>query len=129
MQGRLQKKGFLPQIIRKTIEYLSELHYLDDENFAKAWAQTKTQSNPIGRHLLRYQLRQKGVAAHIVEKVFAECIDQYDEHKAAKELVSLRLARYKGIAPQKLKRRLYDYLRRRGFSQEAILQALKQNNL
>ena len=123
---RLKDKGFTPKAICKTIEYLSELNYLNDENFAKFWIQSKIRLKPVGFSLLRYQLRQKGVAEEILEKVLSNLTRQYNEYEAAKKLATSQVNRYRGLAPLVLKRRLYDYLCRRGFSQEAISQAIVQ---
>lgn len=122
---RLKVKGFASKVIRKTVKYLSELDYLNDENFARAWIRTKMRLKPSGWPLLRYQLRQKGVADEITEKVISDFAGRYDEIDVARKLAASRRPRYKGLEPLKLKRRLYDYLRRRGFSQEAILQAIE----
>ncbi len=125
LRERLDKKGFTPKAIKKTIEYLSQLNYLNDENFAKFWIQTKIQSKPLGWSLMRYQLRQKGVTEEVLEKVSSDFLGQYNEVDAAKKLATSRRKRYKGLESLKLKKRLYDYLCRRGFSQEAILQAIE----
>ena len=123
---RLKKKGFTSGIIKKTVEYLSEINYLNDEDFALAWVRTRLQLRPVGLALLRYQLRQKGVASETIEKAFADCASQYDECEAASELALSRRKCYRGLNAQKVKRRLYQYLRRRGFTQEAILEAIRQ---
>ena len=125
---RLQKKGFAPTTINRTIEYLSQQNYLDDEKFARSWIQTKMQSSPAGWSLLRYQLRQKGISTQVLEKVIGDFSSRYDEVNTAKKLATSRRRYYRGIEPLKLKKRLYDYLRRRGFSQEAILQAIKKTD-
>ena len=122
---RLKAKGFTSKVVAKTVKYLSELDYLNDENFARAWVRTKMRLKPAGWPLLRYQLRQKGVADEITEKVISDFAGRYDEIDVARKVAASRRPRYKGIEPLKLKKRLYDYLRRRGFSQEAILQAIK----
>lgn len=126
MTQRLEKKGYSPRIIRKTIEYLSEIDYLNDENFARAWIQNKMQAAPVGWPLLRYQLRQKGITQKLTDKLFSEYAGRYDEVDAAKKLAVSRRRRYKDLAPIKIKRRLYGYLRRRGFSQEIILEAMNK---
>ena len=123
---RLKKRGFASRIIRKTIEYLSQLNYLNDEEFARLWIRSKMQSRPSGLALLRYQLRQKGITQELLDKLFSEYAGQYDEYQAAKRLAVSRCRRYRGRSSLKIKRRLYDFLRRRGFSQEAIWQALEQ---
>lgn len=123
---RLKKKRFSPKVIKKTVGYLTELDYLNDENFARAWVQTKLQAQPLGWSLLRYQLRQKGVAEEIIEKVLGAFAERYNEDELAGKLVAGRRSCYKGLAPLKLKKRLYDYLRRRGFPQEVILKVIAQ---
>ncbi|GAF76770.1 unnamed protein product [marine sediment metagenome] len=122
---RLKVKGFASKVIAKTVKYLSELDYLNDENFARAWVQTKMRLKPAGWPLLRYQLRQKGVADEITEKVISDFAGRYDEIDVARKVAASRRPRYKGIESLKLKRRLYDYLRRRGFSQETIRQVVE----
>ena len=127
VKDRLKKKGFSAAVTRKTIAYLSEINYLNDEEFAKFWIRSKMQSSPVGGALLRYQLRQKGIAEEVLEKATEEEAGRYNEYKLVRELVASRRKRYKNLKdPKKLKRRLYDYLRRRGFSQEAILQAIEK---
>ena len=127
VRERLKKRGFASGIIRKTIEYLSRLSYLNDEEFARFWMRSKIQSKPSGLALLRYQLRQKGISEELLDKVFGEYAGLYDEYEAAKKLAASRRSRYKNVNPLKIKQRLYGCLRRRGFSQEAIWQALNSS--
>jgi len=125
VRERLKKKGFNQTIIGKTVAYLSKLNYLNDEDFAKFWMRSKMQSSPVGWALLRYQLRQKGVSLEVLEKVLSEEAAQYNELEAAKRLIARRRLRYKALPDQKkVKKRLYDCLRRRGFSSETILQTI-----
>jgi regulatory protein len=122
---RLKQKGLSAGIIKKTVRYLSELGYLNDEEFAASWIRTKMQLRPAGIYLWRTQLRQKGIAEGIIDKTINNEAAQYDEYAAAKRLAGSRRNRYKALAPQKAKKRLYDYLRRRGFSQDVVFQAIK----
>ena len=124
---RLKKRNFAAGVIRKTLKYLSELKFLNDEQFARFWIRSKLQSRPCGWALLCYQLKQKGIAGELLDKVKSEYAGEYDEYEAARRIADLRRSRYKGREPLKLKRRLYTYLRRRGFSQEAVLRALNSS--
>ncbi|MBN2097388.1 MAG: regulatory protein RecX [Candidatus Omnitrophica bacterium] len=121
---RLEKKGFESAIIKETIASLSALDYLNDEKFARSWVKTKMQLSPVGAGLLRFQLRQKGLANEIINLVLGEYHKQYDEIETAIQLVNSRKKQYKKLKPQARKRRLYGYLKRRGFSQEAIIKAI-----
>ncbi|UCB57680.1 MAG: regulatory protein RecX [Candidatus Omnitrophota bacterium] len=124
---RLKKKGFTAAIIAKTIKYLSELNYLNDDDFARVWIRSKIESAPVGWLLLRYQLREKGLKEETIEKALSAFSERYDESDAARKLAILLHARYKELDARRARKRLYDYLRRRGFSQEAISQALEKN--
>ncbi|MBN3038875.1 MAG: regulatory protein RecX [Candidatus Omnitrophica bacterium] len=125
IKDRLKKKGFSDLVINKTVEYLTALNYLDDREFARFWIQDRIRTRPQGMSLLRYQLRQKGISREIIKESLSEYAGDYDEYEAAKKLVALRSRRYRGLDPQKSKRRLYDYLCRRGFSQDVISQAIE----
>jgi len=123
---RLKKRGFSLGIIKKTVKYLEGLDYLSDENFAKFWVQSKIKSSPVGWSLMQYQLRQKGIADKTIETVLKNYAPLYNEADAAKKLINSRINYYKGSKGLKLKRKLYDYLRRRGFSQEVIQEVIGQ---
>jgi len=122
---RLKRKKFSTRIIQRTLEHLSKLNYINDEDFARFWIREKIESHPVGWTLLRYQLRQKGVDEKNINKACADFSSQYDEASAARKLVKARRAQFKGLKPLKSKKRLYDYLRRRGFSSEAISTAIR----
>ncbi|MFH1045631.1 MAG: regulatory protein RecX [Candidatus Omnitrophota bacterium] len=126
LRRRLEKKGFTQPVIAETITYLGELNYINDAEFARVWIQERLRTRPQGKTLLRYQLRQKGVDKELIDAALQECAQTYDEGAAAKGLALSRRKKYRGLAPLKAKRRIYDYLRRRGFSSEAIMQALEE---
>lgn len=124
----LKKKGFSPEVISRVIEYLSRFNYLNDVEFARVWIQTKMQSHPLGWPVIHYQLRRRGVAEEILDKASRSYAGQYNEYELAKRLAECSRRQHHNIAPLKMKRRLYGYLRRRGFSQDAVLQAIRENN-
>ena len=123
---RLKRKGFALSIIQRTVEHLQELKLLNDQEFARFWIRSKTAADPVGWSLLRYQLKQKGVATEIIQQAALDFQAEHDEFDLARRLVASRRKRYLKLNPQKRKKRLYDYLRRRGFNQAAIYQALNK---
>lgn len=124
LKMRLEKKGFSSALIKKTIAYLREIDLLNDETFTRMWIRERMRTRPEGITLLRHQLKDKGISEVIIEKAIAECTRDYDERKVAKDLVASRRKRYKNVEPLKVKKRLYDYLRRRGFSYDTIIDAI-----
>ncbi len=127
IRERLRKKNFSASIINQTIKYLSGLNYLNDRDFARAWVCSKIASSYVGLSMLRYQLKQKGISDELIDETIDTHALNYDEVQAAQKLVALRRKHYRAVEPVKVKKRLYDYLRRRGFSAETIFQAIKDS--
>jgi Uncharacterized protein conserved in bacteria len=57
---RLKRKGFSEEIISQAIDFLARLKYLDDEEFARSWSQSRI-AKPLGLRRISFELKQKGV--------------------------------------------------------------------
>ena len=71
------------------------------------------------------ELKQKGVGTDIIKEELEAAKANFDETNTISELAKRRALKYKNIEPMKVKQRLFGYLQRRGFSNAAILKALK----
>ena len=144
VEMRLRKKGYTPEQIEQTLSRLRERGYVDDREFARFWIGNRQSFSPRGPHLLRSELRQKGVPAEVVEAALEEYRDdqtQRAEEAAAvadeygmpedepvpgsDEATALALARKRmrllsGLDPQVTRRRLYSFLARRGYGFDTI---------
>ena len=123
---RLKQKKFSHPVITQTLTYLARLNYINDLEFARIWIRSKLNSSPCGRSLLRYSLRQKGVDENTADQALNELAGQYNQRALAAQLAQARCRQHRRLNPLQLKKRLYDYLRRRGFTQEIILEILKE---
>ena len=79
-----------------------------------------------GARKLAQDLRHKGVAAGVVDEVLAEYATALDSGERAAELLSKQAWRYRGLAPDKAKRRMLGFLARRGCDQEMARAAVEQ---
>ena len=125
IRNRLKEKGFSGDICDRVIDELSRLGYLDDSRFANMLAEDMIKSRPGGLALIRSALYAKGVAAEIVDSIVLSLEGSYDEYQAACKLASNRVKRLKNIEPEKAKQRIYNFLLRRRFKQETILEVLR----
>ena len=122
----LQKMAFkqiAPDITLKVIDYLESSGMVDDAAFARLWLQSRLSRYGM-RRLLR-ELEQKGISREQVVLSGFPGQEDYDEITVARQIARKRCGVYKGINPLKQKKRLSDYLIRRGFSQQTINQVLK----
>ncbi len=124
LRGRLKLKKHPAEEIENVLETLKKQGLLDDEKFAKLMTVSKTLSRPVGRRQLEMDMKRKGISTRIIESTMSGLTD-YDEKEAVRKLVESRAARMKGLPPEKRKARLFGFLKRRGFSSDAIYSVLK----
>jgi len=116
IRERMQRRGFAAEIIDAAITRLREQALLDDEAFARFWKENRESFRPRSRWLTGLELKRMGVVNDVIEKVVAGVDDEENAYRAA-------LQKTHCCTPadyQSFRRRLGDYLRRRGFNYEVI---------
>ncbi len=126
VRDRLKRKDYDEKVIEEVVENLGRIGLLNDEEFARSWAQSRMQGKPMGRRLLEQELRQKGIDKEIIEAVSETTYGQHHEETLALTLAKKKLKSYHGLDDLTIKRRLYSYLGRRGFSPETISEVLEK---
>lgn len=71
VRRRLREAGYRPDLVEGTVVRLTELGYLDDAAFARAWVESRDRARPRGARALRDELRRLGVAAADIEAALA----------------------------------------------------------
>ncbi len=95
---------------------LREQGLVDDAVFAQFWKENRESFSPRSQRLTSLELRRKGVGSELIDQVFAAVDDGDSAYRAALGRVRrLPLSDYQGF-----RRRLGEYLRRRGFNYEVI---------
>ena len=118
---RLEASDTSPEIIASTISRLHELHYLDDERFARATAETAARRGH-GSDRVRAELAAKGVVEAVVDAAVAVAFA--DE----RVLVQQALTRRFPIPPQAARERAKAarFLLQRGFPEALVLAILDE---
>lgn len=123
---RLKKKNFREEVINQAISFLKDNGFIDDELFAKAWIESRLKRS-LGLRKIQNELNLKGLDKKIIERQISEIKKFYSEEEIVNKIAKERFAKLKGIEPEIIKRRLYAYLLRRGFSSEVIVDAINQS--
>jgi regulatory protein len=111
VQRNLREKDVPEEIIEQEIERLERVGLLDDEAFARYWIENRQQFKPRSARALRDELRQKGVSGVIIEAALAD----FNEEEAAYHAAQARVSRYASLDRKTFRKRLGDFLARRGF--------------
>ncbi len=123
---RLEKKKFSAQIIKKTLFFLKEKGFIDDNYFAKTWIESRVK-RPLGLRRLKQELIIKGIDKSIIDNQINEIKRNYCEEQIVTELTEGRLNKLKGCDPQKARKRVYACVLRSGFSPEIVIDVLTKS--
>ncbi len=116
LRERLHQRGFDPDTQEAVIARLKEQGLVDDIAFAQFWKDDRESFSPRSRWLTKQELRRKGLSNNVIDQVVEAINDDDSAYRAALGRVrSLPRTDY-----QSFRRRLGEYLRRRGFSYAVI---------
>jgi len=122
---RLRQAGFAEDIIEEVLERLSDIGFVDDARFSQSWVESRSVGRGIGKARIKWELRQKGVEADLVEEALSE-IDEETEYKSA--VLAARAKWEKDHSPDAgaKRRRLASYLQRQGFVWDVIKRVINE---
>ena len=131
VRRRLAAAGYRPEMVEATVARLTDLRFLDDEAFARAWVESRDRAHPRGAQALRRELAQKGVDRTLVDAILAErrsTTGAPDADVAAAERLLERSARALARVddPRLRRQRAYALLARHGFDPSVASDAARR---
>lgn len=116
IRKNLRKHEIPDAVIEQTIERLRRDGLANDKEFASAWVENRTTFRPRSRRLMAMELRQKGLDDEAIQSA----VENVDDEASAYEAAQKRAARLKGLEWNDFRRKLSDFLARRGFSYSVV---------
>ncbi len=112
--------AFEPSEVDAAMARLRDLGAVDDSRWAVSYV-AQPRANGRGARLLRRELSQRGVQSADV----SSALDGRDEAAAALAAALKRTRTLRGLDREAARRRLYDFLRRRGFDDSVARRAVE----
>jgi regulatory protein len=125
VRTKLIQAGFSPKTVEPTLEKLRSLKLLDDEAFARSFAQARIEDRGYGPLRLEQELRLKGIGKTLVGRILDETIGRQGGKDRAQALLEKRF-RGRDLSDAKNLRRVISFLQRRGYRDSVIAEVLKQ---
>jgi regulatory protein len=129
MIDHLMKKGFTRECAEEVTRQLQSAHMMNDLEFARAFVRDRLKRKPTGRALLRMQLLAKGIPSSMADTVLDDLISLQNQQvsalQAARRKIQLTSSSKRNLDDEKRKKRLLDFLLRRGFSYEIALKTIR----
>ena len=121
MRERLLRDGFDKDAVKSAVELLADAGVIDDERFAESFAYSLREGRKLGYYAIMRELTLKGVSSQIAERYAS--VYKENETETAKQII---LTKYKDFASdEKIKRRMYSALQRKGYSFSTINGAIE----
>lgn len=128
IKNKLRKRTKNDEYIEQVIFQLSSLGLLDDNEYAELYIRSLKNKNKYSWKEIRFRLYQKGIKME-KENFDHEAIDQY-EMAVVRKLIEKKLRQNLPEEEQiKERKKIFDYLYKKGFSTEIISRILSQLNL
>ncbi len=121
LRRRLARRGYPPDQVSAVLARLTASRYLDDGEYARAWARSRAHRRSLGPTRLAQELHAKGIAESDIGGALREVFAERDAREVAEAAARRRLPTLRGLSPDAARRRLAGYLSRRGFAPEIIL--------
>ena len=121
IRQKLQQGGYPEGIIEEAIAYAMDAHYLDDARYARNYV--RSQQEKKSREQMRMSLYRKGIRRELAEQALESEYILEDEQELILKWVQKK--NYPGeTASLKEKRRICQFLMRKGFHMDDILHVL-----
>jgi regulatory protein len=122
IRKNLEKHEIPQAVIDETVERLRQARLVNDEQFAQNWVANRSEFRPRSRRALTVELRQKGLA----EADIKSAIEAVDEESLAYAAAQKRVRRLDGLTWPEFRKKLSEFLARRGFGYEIIAPTVKR---
>lgn len=123
IRRKLTEKEFPEEVIERVLLFLEKYGYADDREYCRKYIKETLRLKPKGGYAIKAELKQRGISERLIEEALAEA----EPDEVGDALFWLR-KKTKGIYPteQKEKKRVYDFLLRKGYSYSVIAEAFRQ---
>ncbi|MDO8621470.1 MAG: regulatory protein RecX [Candidatus Levybacteria bacterium] len=126
IRDKLFQKKTPQDLIEKIVSKLKEQKFINDEEFAKLWIESRNRSKPRSLRLIKLELKRKGIEGDIIDKMTNDEGLMIKDLESAKKLVAKRMARLKGLDRQKIYEKLGRFLASKGFGWDTIKQVIDE---
>ena len=121
----LGRKGYNEKTIDTTLAELEQQGFIKGESYARNWIGRRWRSKPRGKNVLKRELVGKGIDKTTADNVL-DAIDDTDEAEIALQVAQKQAMHYRSLLPHIAKRRMHDFLLRRGFDYDTIQRVINE---
>ena len=122
LRQKLKQKSYEDDVVEQAIEYVKSFGYVNDTNYARRFVESRKKTK--SKHEITAMLSQKGIHRDVISEAVAECYQPEDAYEAICSLVEKKCGSIEQCS-DKDKKKVFDYLLRKGFLYEEIRQVIQ----
>ena len=126
LKDKAYKKGYSGHFIDEILDEFEQKEYINDTKFAQKYADDKFEFNDWGPYKIRTQLFKKGISKSVTEQVISNTFGDEAIKESMMTLIRKRKKRYQREPEDKRRKKVFDYLMRKGYDSENILKHLDE---
>lgn len=121
---KLKEKGVRFTAAKKAVGDMKDLNLIDDEDFSLRFTRDLLRRKPAGRFLLQSELKKKGVAEQVIDRVLDQVFEEFNETELAHDCMVQWIKRHPRVSEFEQRNKLSQYLYQRGFTWAIIEEVL-----
>jgi len=126
LKRRLSQLGYGAETVDQVVAEFKAKGLVDDEKFARYFAQSQMNVKPAGRRALAASLKAKGIGSELAAQAVEIAVDGKEDLEIARELARKRIGSFRDLEPEVVQRRLFGYLSRRGFASDVVYKVVRE---
>lgn len=123
---RLLDRAYNRSVVEEVIDLFKGENLINDRVFAEKWIEHVLSSRPMGAMRVRHELRAKFVDDQVIDEVVGSRLDTEKEQRLARFAAEKKMRALKGYPVEKVRTRLLQHLRNRGFQFDIIHDVMKE---
>src|SRR4029079_19523468 len=117
----LSKHSAEAELIEECIKRLKEMGYVNDDAFARNYANSRVRSKPLGRSRLARELARKKISRDRIDVALDMVFDEISEEALIERAIDHRLRTHGSPTDRVESKRMFDHLARLGFEYSLII--------
>lgn len=123
LRDKALRKKYPASAIEPILDELEQKKYINNASFAKKFASDKFEFNNWGIHKIRAELFKKGISERDINAALSQFEDSELKNTII-ELVRKNKRKFQRAEPEKRKKKIFDYLLRKGYDSNNILKLM-----
>lgn len=127
LRERLLEKAWADEgTVTRVIARLQELGYLNDEQYAEQYANSRLATKPLGRSRLRRDLQRKKLSSTVINQALEEVFTEHDEGALIDQAIAKRTRLRGNPTSREEAKKLMDHLLRLGFRYDLVIRKVRE---